>query len=90
MGAYLPKSPEEPLQEDTEGEELEAFGMFAGKLAEAVFGTCTSDVVWCQNLVTVAEAQDESGVFIALAALGLTVAAVQIHLDFSFAMTLHG
>lgn len=53
------------------------------------YSTDASDVVAGQDLFVVAEADDELGVFVSLAALRLTVSAVQLHLDLALAVTLH-
>lgn len=53
------------------------------------YGTDASDIVAGQDLFVVAEADDELGVFVPLAALCFTVAAVQLHLDLALAVTLH-
>lgn len=57
------------------------------------FLTCwinAGDIIAGQNLVAVAQAEEEVCLFIPLAALRLTVAAVQLHFDFTFAVTFHG
>lgn len=53
------------------------------------YGTDARDIVAGEDLV-VAEADDEVAVVVSLAALRFTVAAVQLHLDFALAVTLHG
>lgn len=47
------------------------------------------DVVAGEDLVLVAEAEDDVSLFVSFAALRLTVAAVQLHLDLTLAVTLH-
>lgn len=54
------------------------------------YSTDTCDVVAGQDFVIVAETEDKVSVFLSFAALRLTVAAVQLHLDLTLAMTLHG
>lgn len=50
----------------------------------------TGDVVAGQDFIVVAEAEDKVSIFISFAALRLTVAAVQLYLDLTLAVTLHG
>lgn len=61
----------------------------------ALWGTRTHNtdarhVVTSQEVLVVTEAEDEVSIFIPFAALRLTVAAVQLHLDLTLAVTLHG
>lgn len=53
------------------------------------YGIDAGDIVAGQDLFVVAEADDELGVFVSLAALRFTVTAVQLHLDLTLAVTLH-
>lgn len=52
--------------------------------------TETRHVVTSQELVVVTQTEDEVRLFVPFAALRLTVAAVQLHLDLTLAVTLHG
>lgn len=68
---------------------------FEGKLCSlgviCTYGTDTCDVVTGQDFViAVTETDDKVSIFISFAALRLTVAAVQLHLDLTLAVTLHG
>ena len=51
--------------------------------------TYAGHVVRGQDLLVVAQAEDEPGFIVPLAALRLAVAAVQMHLDLSFPVALH-
>lgn len=51
--------------------------------------TDTCDVVTGQVFVTMADTEDEMSIFISSAILRLTVAAHQLHLDLTLAVTLH-
>lgn len=53
------------------------------------YGTDARDVIAGQNLIVLTQAEDEVRVFIPFTALGLAVAAVQLHLDLTLAMALH-
>lgn len=65
---------------------------FEGKLCSlGVICTDTCDVVTGQDfVVAVTETDDKVSIFISFAALRLTVAAVQLHLDLTLTVTLHG
>lgn len=55
--------------------------------------TCCADagdIIVGQNLIILTYTDDTVSIFIRFAAVGLAVAAVQLHLDLTLAMALHG